>query len=353
MGMIMLTHLVLAATLLAGLGMSSAMAGSDGAKLYGRHCAACHGANGDGGIGIPLSLRSFQAGASDDYLSKTIRLGRPGRVMPAFSKLDESEVKAIVRHVRSWNKGASATYSGQHVKGDPVHGKKLFAQYCAACHGADGEGGKGTGVTYSRPRDLPIMAPALHNPGFLAAAPDAMIKATLMHGREGTPMMSFLKQGLKEKDIDDIVSYVREFEKQPLSGSARVLKVENPVIVRDSPYDLETTVENAKRAVSNNNFFYGRVQTLEYGLTAPAEENPKQVIVYFCNISLLNQALAIDPRVGMFLPCRITILETNGKVQVMSVNPNVLSRLFNNSELNRLCDEMTKSYTAIVEEATL
>ncbi len=37
----------------------------------------------------------------------------------------------------------------------------------------------------------------------------------------------------------------------------------------------------------------------------------------------------------------------------MSVNPNVLSRLFNNSELNRLCDEMTESYTAIIEEATL
>jgi len=273
--------------------------------------------------------------------------------MPAFAQLGQAEIDAIVRHVRTWNKGASATYSEQPVKGDPLHGKQLFAQHCAACHGPNGEGSKGTGVTFSRPRDLPIMAPALHNPGFLRAASDAMIKATLMHGREGTPMVSFLKQGLKEKDIDDIVSYVRGFEKEPLPGSAQILEVGSPVIVRDSSYDLNTTVENVKRAVSNNNFFYGRVQTLEYGLTAPADENPKQVIVYFCNISLLNQALAIDPRVGMFLPCRITILETNGKVQVMSVNPNVLSRLFNNSELNRLCDEMTKSYTAIVEEATL
>jgi cytochrome c oxidase cbb3-type subunit 3 len=197
------------------------------------------------------------------------------------------------------------------------------------------------------------MAPALHNPGFLAAAPDAMIKATLMRGREGTPMVSFIKQGLKEKDIDDIVSHVRGFEKQPLLHAELADKVERPVIAMDSPYDLATTVENVKRAVDNNNFFYGRVQTLEYGLTAPANENPKQVIVYFCNISLLNQALAIDPRVGMFLPCRITIVETNGKVQVMSVNPKVLSRLFNNSELLRLCDELSKSYTAIMEEATL
>ena len=340
--------------LLTGLGLPQALAAPDGARLYGRNCAACHGETGNGGIGVPLALPSFQAGISDDYLRKTIRLGRPGRVMPAFPHLATAEIEAIVRHVRSWNGGATPTYSRRPVKGDPTHGKFLFEQYCAACHGAEGEGSKGTGVTFSRPRDLPIMAPALHNPGFLAAASDAMIKATLMNGRDGTPMISFLKQGLKEKDIDDIVSHVRSFQRQPLPESARLLQAEGPVIVRASPYDLKTTVENVKQAVTTNNFFYGRVQTLEYGLTEPARENPKQVIVYFCNISLLNQALAVDPRVGMFLPCRITIVERDdGKVQVMSVNPKVLSRLFNNAELNRLCEQMTEAYTAIIEEATL
>ena len=340
-------------TLLAALGISEVRAAADGAKLYARSCAACHGESGTGGIGVPLALPSFQRSVSDDYLRQTIRHGRPGRVMPAFSQMTKDEVEAIVRHLRTWNKGPIARYSTQPVKGNPVHGKQLFGQYCASCHGANGEGGKGTGVTFSRPRDLPIMAPALHNPGFLASASDAMIKATLMKGREGTPMTSFIKQGLKEKDINDIVSYVRSFEKQPLAESATILKVENPVIVRDSPYDLKTTVENVKQAVSNNNFFYGRVQTLEYGLTTPDKENPHQVIVYFCNITLLNQALAVDPRVGMFLPCRVTITELNGKVQVMSVNPKVLSSLFNNSELNRLCEQMSKSYTTIIEEATL
>ncbi len=339
--------------LLAGPVISQAIAAPDGAALFARNCAACHGSTGNGGIGVPLALPSFQASISDDYLRQTIRLGRPGRVMPSFSNLKPDEVDAIVSYVRAWNKGPAVTYSTRPVKGNAVHGKQLFAQYCAACHGANGEGSEGTGVTFSRPRDLPIMAPALHNPGFLASATDAMIKATLMKGREGTPMVSFSKRGLKEDDINDIVSYVRSFEKQPLAESAKLLQVENPVIVRDSPYDLKTTVENVKQAVSNNNFFYGRVQTLEYGLTAADKENPKQVIVYFCNISLLNQALGIDPRVGMFLPCRITIVEHHGKVQVMSVNPEVLSKLFNNSELNRLCEQMRKSYTTIMEEATL
>ena len=338
--------------LFAGLGLSAAAA-PNGAQLYGRNCASCHGEKGNGGIGVPLALPSFQAGISDDYLRKTIQIGRPGRVMPAFSSLSGEEVEAIVRHVRSWNKGEVARYSSQPVKGDPVHGKQLFEQNCAACHGAHGEGAKGTGVTFSRPRDLPIMAPALNNPGFLAAAPDAMIKATLMQGREGTPMQSFLKAGLKEKDIDDIVSYVRSFEKQSSQQVTDTARADKPVIVRDSPYDLNTTVERVKTAVTTNNFFYGRVQTLEYGLTEPENENPKQVIVYFCNISLLNKALAMDPRVGMFLPCRVSIVEKDGKVQVMSVNPKVLSRLFNNAELNQMCDELEQSYTAIMDEATL
>jgi cytochrome c oxidase cbb3-type subunit 3 len=339
--------------LLAGPGISQAIATPDGAALYARNCAVCHGGNGTGGIGVPLALPSFQAGISDDYLRQSIRLGRPGRVMPAFGQLKKNEVDAIVSHMRSWNKVQVPVYSTQPVQGNAPHGKQLFAQYCASCHGATGEGSVGTGVTFSRPRDLPIMAPALHNPGFLASATDSMIKTTLMKGRKDTPMTSFIKLGLKESDINDIVSYVRSFEQQPLAASAKLLQVENQVIVRDSPYDLKTTVENVKKAISNNNFFYGRVQTLEYGLTTPDKENPNQVIVYFCNISLLNQALGIDPRVGMFLPCRITIVEHNGKVQVISVNPEVLSKLFNNSELNQLFGQMKTNYTTIIEEAVL
>src|SRR5574340_1499825 len=124
-GEIMLKRLLFAASLLAGLGISSAMAAPDGAQLYGRNCAACHGENGNGGIGVPLALPSFQAGISDDYLRKTIHLGRPGRVMPAFSALEEDEIDAIVHYVRSWNTGPAVTYTSKPVKGDPSHGRQL------------------------------------------------------------------------------------------------------------------------------------------------------------------------------------------------------------------------------------
>ena len=84
----------IALMLVAGLGASSAQAAPSGAQLYARNCASCHGERGDGGIGVPLALPSFQAGISDDYLRKTIHLGRPGRVMPAFPSLSGEEVEA-------------------------------------------------------------------------------------------------------------------------------------------------------------------------------------------------------------------------------------------------------------------
>jgi len=339
--------------ILLGFASAAALAAPDGARLYAQNCAACHGEAGNGGIGIPLSLPSFHATVDDDYLRQTIRLGRPGRVMPAFSQLKSDEVEAIIGHLRSWYQGKPPIYSAAPVKGDVKRGQSLFEKHCAGCHGANGEGGHGTGVTFSRPRDFPIMPPALHNPGFLASAKDALIKTTLAKGRAGTPMVAFGQRGFSDRDLNDVVAFVRSFERAPLAGSATILETDSAILSMDSPHDLKTTVENIKLAIGNNNFVFIREQKLESGLVPEGQEAPAEHIVYFCNFGLLNQALATDPRVGLFLPCRITVVEREGKVKMLVANPKRLSRIFNNSELNEMCDQVTNMYKSIMEEAAL
>ena len=343
-------RICLAVFSLASALFASPLLAVDGAALYDQYCNACHGER-SGGIGLPLS--SPQNLIPDDYIRKTIRNGRPGRVMPSFAALTDYEVNAIVNHVQSPHGGTPPHYANTPVKGNIQNGKILFAKHCAACHGTNGQGGEGTGVTLSRPRNLPIMPPALHNPGFLASASDQFIKTLLMHGIQGTPMVSFLKSGLTEKDLDDIVAYVRHFEKEPLSDSATIVDTAEPTIVVDSPYDLQATIDNVKQSLVSSNFVFIREQTLDDGLAPTGKNDPRRHIIYFCNFNLLSEALRTDPRVGLFLPCRITVVEHDGNVRMMAVNPKRLSGLFNNAELNRICDEMSKKYRAIMEDATL
>jgi cytochrome c oxidase cbb3-type subunit 3 len=330
----------------------SSVAAPRGDTLYEKNCGSCHGLDGSGGVGVPLSLPSFQASVDDHFLFQNIRHGRPGRVMPAFSDLSDAQVNAIVGHIRSLAPGIKPVKldNTRVISGDIANGKTLYSENCAQCHGTNGEGGHGTGVTFSRPRDLPIIAPALNNAGFLAAASDELINYTITHGRQGTPMQAFGRQGQNEAEINDIVAYIRSFEQaehwQPVA-------VDDATITVESNYTLEETIENLQRAAIGKNFKIIRIQNLEDGMFAEQEQNPHSVIVYFCNFNFVNRAINIDPRVGLFLPCRITVAEQDGVVSLTAINPRYMSRFFNNSELDQACSEMYDIYIEIMEEATL
>lgn len=327
--------------------------GSEGKALYLANCATCHGNQGHGGVGIPLALPSFLSQVSDDYLHQTIRLGRPGRIMPPFYRLSDKKITQIIGHIRSWQKSPIPVWSKRTIAGKPDEGKQLFHKHCVSCHGENATGGKGTGIMFSRPRHLPITAPALNNQGFLIAAPDPMIKHTIINGRKGTPMPAAKSLGLNDAAVNDIVSYLRSLQ-LPMISKKLSLDDEPASLVYESPYNFEETLESLKRAIVGMNFVHIRDQPLDSGLVMEGKESKKHMMVYFCNFNFLYQALAIDPRVGMFLPCRITIVENEqGNVNLMTINPRHLSWLFNNNDLDDACNEMYDVYTSILEEATL
>jgi len=326
------------------------LASDNGGVLYAQHCAACHGDSGNGGVGVPISLGSFLDRVPDSYLKKTIRHGRPGRVMPAFRHMSDAEVNSIVNYIRKWSSKPAPVYKTENITGNKKTGQKLFTQHCVSCHGVEGKGGKGTGVTFSRVRSLPIIAPALMNDGFLASASDSMIKDTIVHGRVGTPMSSFAKQGLSDQQVNDIVSFIRSKQGKNKKASTEILPAN---LMYEADGTIEEALEAVKKAIVGANFRVIRVQHFEDAYVEKGKEDSKKIIIYFCNFNMLYKALAIDPRVGLFLPCRITLIEKKGKVKLLSINPATMSKKFNNDELLKLCDEMTALYEAIMEEATL
>jgi cbb3-type cytochrome c oxidase subunit III len=81
-------------------------------------------------------------------------------------------------------------------------GATLFGTFCAACHGANGEGMRYPGIT---------AFPAIGNPDFLAVASDRFIAATVTHGRPGRRMPAWGEKegGLRPAEIEAVVAHVR------------------------------------------------------------------------------------------------------------------------------------------------
>jgi cytochrome c oxidase cbb3-type subunit 3 len=330
-----------------------AIAAPDGTQLYDRHCAVCHNSNGMGGIGLPLNgakINQFPR----KYLFKTIRHGRPGRVMPAFARLSDAQVNAIVDHVLGWSDSPTPlTFSQQLIVGDTERGKALFETHCADCHGADGKsGGTGTGVTLSRERKFDVIPPALNNPGFLASASDAWIRHTIVNGRPGTRMPRQAKLGLTDSDVDHVVAYIRGFDQH--AQQAEEIEVTEATLVIDSPYDFLTTINNLKQSLQGLNFRYFPDRYLEMGLAADSVINKKQLSLRFCNFKQLYKIINIEPRLGVVLPCRVTVVEEDdGSVKIYTMNMQMVSRLFNNSQLEETAREMHQGLMEVIDEATL
>jgi mono/diheme cytochrome c family protein/rhodanese-related sulfurtransferase len=173
----------------------------DGASLYARYCALCHGPDREGyAADHAPSLRSPEllGAAPDSYLWHAMAFGRPGTAMAAFAEeqggpLSHRAQHALFDFLVEASQVARAPVAESTVSGDVERGRAVYVERCEACHGARGEGGTGT---------------ALANAVFLATAPDSFIRDTVASGRAGTPMPAFAG-ALPPEDIDAVVAFLR------------------------------------------------------------------------------------------------------------------------------------------------
>jgi putative heme-binding domain-containing protein len=109
-----------------------------GQRLFEAGCAACHGAEGQGGRGPNLRERVFWHPLDEDTLYKAIQKGIPAGGMPP-ANLPEDQTWQLVAFVKSLTSPAIET----PPPGDPKAGETLFwgKAGCASCHRIQGRGG--------------------------------------------------------------------------------------------------------------------------------------------------------------------------------------------------------------------
>jgi cytochrome c oxidase cbb3-type subunit 3 len=147
-----------------------------GKPAFGDNCAACHGAGGAGAKGYPnLNDDDWLWGGKLDDIAFTIRHGVRSSsdetrqsMMPAFGRdgiLTSEQIVAVAGYVRSLTK--------LPTKADVTRGKKVFAENCASCHGADAKGKREFG------------APNLADSIWLFGSDEQIIVETVTNGRNG------------------------------------------------------------------------------------------------------------------------------------------------------------------------
>jgi len=218
--------------------------------IYHNYCSVCHGDRGDGRSRAQQSLVPPPRGFTDasarsqltrEYMIAVVRDGKPGTAMVGWkTQLNDREVGAVVDFIRSafmqpkpgpgapavaGVSGTSAHGGRQRdaaatpgpagaaarvdmslplpkgLAGNAARGARFYADNCATCHGAKGDG-QGPRAYFINPRPRSFVdsksGGALNRPALFAA---------IAMGRQGTEMPAWSKV-LDDQQIADVAEYV-------------------------------------------------------------------------------------------------------------------------------------------------
>jgi cytochrome c oxidase cbb3-type subunit 3/ubiquinol-cytochrome c reductase cytochrome c subunit len=169
-----------------------------GAELYGRICAVCHGANGEGYLADQapaLGQQDFLTSVSDEFLEFAIRYGRSGTTMSAWAfdqagPLTPEDIRAVIAFMRSWQRQPTRKLDESPLRGDATRGQQIFAKQCETCHGRK--------ASYVR----------IVNRQLLTRASAGFLRDAIRAGRPPTRMVGFEKT-LGDQGVEDVVAYLK------------------------------------------------------------------------------------------------------------------------------------------------
>ena len=172
-------------------------------KVFSAQCVSCHGADGLGTKIAPAVNAVLVREKTVDDLTLTIKLGRAGTLMAAWSNvLKPEEISALVTLIRRWDEIPVGTIPAPNV---PIpttpesiaQGSSLFSANCSRCHGPEGQGSQ--------------RAPAINVKSVLTTTSDQALQQIITNGVPGTAMPAWGTR-MSDADIQAIVGFIRQWE---------------------------------------------------------------------------------------------------------------------------------------------
>ena len=181
-----------------------------GKVVYEKHCAYCHGVDGQADTPVGRLLtphpRNFadpveMARVSVDRMYHTIKEGRPWTAMPVWEYvLTETQIGDVIDYVRSFALPQAAKLSVEQLSFGI--GRRIYNKDCELCHGKDGRGDTEVAkLLRPPPRNLA-------DPIEMARVDDGRMYSAIKLGRRGTGMAGW-GELLSPAEMIDVIRYVR------------------------------------------------------------------------------------------------------------------------------------------------
>ncbi|MBE7463091.1 MAG: c-type cytochrome [Planctomycetes bacterium] len=215
-----------------------------GANLFARNCATCHGAKGAGDgeaayllnpkprnlvLGQYRVVRTLNGLARREDIYKVITEGMPGSSMPPWDRLSEKDRWALTDYTLSLDSKREKKVKKlglellNPVAPPPMdiavleHGRSLFQQACALCHGSSGRGDGpqqqfDTEGYPTRPRDLTL---GLYKGG---GEPEEIFRRIRL-GMPGSPMPAL--GSISDQDAWALTHFVKSLAKRDAQSVVR------------------------------------------------------------------------------------------------------------------------------------
>ncbi len=178
----------------------------NGAVLFARDCAWCHGADGRGTVRGPNLDGELDGGAYTHFMLSSGRMPLASPTTNAVRKpspFTESQINQIVAYVEGFGGTGPPVLEPDPAAGDRSRGLELYLTNCSACHSSTGVGGALTSGRAAPPLTNPDITPTqiaeamAVGPGCSNDDPDCG------RGSGAMPRFDFTQQ-----EVDDITAFV-------------------------------------------------------------------------------------------------------------------------------------------------
>jgi sulfur oxidation c-type cytochrome SoxX len=194
-------------------------------------CMRCHGEKGDGNGKVAwyidpsprdFTKAAFMTSKPRERLVTSIKNGVAGTSMPPWGRMLKDEqagamldyvlqtfTREPLKELKPRNLPEKNPVAGS--KESTAHGEQVFLERCTGCHGrkADGKGPNSLDIL-PHPRNL-------RNSWFVDSVTDRRLFESILYGVQGTAMPSWIDYGLTQKDVGDIINFIRNINQK--SGS--------------------------------------------------------------------------------------------------------------------------------------